>query len=301
MARFPWTLLRLLGFAAGLFTTTAAFGVDPAATTESQQLLYAFRFDGLRLGDVLVGLHRSDIDYRTELRGRARGILRIFDNFRTDLIGEGQISGSPAHFQPTGFRRAWAVGHAGSMMTVTFDTTTHLATSRERLFNPATGEDMAPAKHGRERDPLPVAKRTDVLDPLSAFVIGRDLLRQDWTNSSVTRERRLSVFDGRHRYDVVVTSDAVRSENIDGTPQRVVPVLARVEPAAGFDTSLAAHTREGSGRILFSADERFLPLQVSVGNSLGHGTFTLIADCRDDRAPCDALIEKSRIWDTPSH
>ena len=46
---------------------------------------------------------------------------------------------------------------------------------------------------------------------------------------------------------------------------------------------------EGDGKILFSADDRLLPVQIMVGNSLGVGVMNLVADCRVEAAACDAF------------
>ena len=191
------------------------------------------------------------------------------------------------------------MGHTGSVMTVAFDPGTRVATSSERLFNPATGAALPPDRHERQRLPLPEAKRTGVLDPMTAVIVARDRIRRGWSDGGAMPAFRLPVFDGRHRYDVVVTPGAVIVERIAGKSRRIVPVTTAVEPAAGFEASMAKHARQSRGRVVFSADEAFIPLEVVAGNTLGRGVFTLIADCRSDPAPCDALAEKSRIAGAP--
>jgi hypothetical protein len=265
-----------------------------ATIHEDERLLYSFKFDGLPVGDVLIAVQSSDATYRGELRGRMRGPLRIFGDFRTDLVGQGEL-GDARRFVPELFTRAWAVGGFASIMTISFDHSTDVATSQEHLFNPRTGKDLPPRHAQKVRRPLPEAKRTATLDPMSAVLIARDRLKANWLSGNATADFRLPIFDGRHRYDVIVTPGAVTDERVAGSERRVLPVTAQVEPAAGFEADTAVHTREAKGRVVFSADERFLPLQVVAGNSLGIGVFTLDVDCHSNPAPCDAVTEHSRI------
>jgi hypothetical protein len=213
------------------------------------------------------------------------------------------IDSPPIRLQPEEFHRAWATAQWGSIMVVTFDPIAHAVSSQERLFNPVTGEDIPFEnlpwnRHKKAARPPQTVGRIDALDPMAAFIAARDLIRQSWQTGGPTGVGiRLSIFDGRHRYDVVIKRESAKDEDLHGVIHRVVPVTVKTEPTGGFEADMAKHTREGEGRVLFSADARFLPLQVIVANSLGTGVFNLTADCAKDSVPCDALAAESRILD----
>ena len=42
-------------------------------------------------------------------------------------------------------------------------------------------------------------------------------------------------------------------------------------------------------REFWGVDDRLLPMQIMIGNSLGVGVMNLAADCRRDPAPCEAF------------
>ena len=121
---------------------------------------------------------------------------------------------------------------------------TRVASAQEHLFDPRTGKDLPPNPRRRLKV-LPEAKRIDVLDPMTGFIAGRDLIRKSWLAGTPATGFRLPIYDGRHRYDVVLSRGAVRDEKVGNVVHRVVPVTARVEPAGGFEGDMAKHTREG--------------------------------------------------------
>jgi hypothetical protein len=131
---------------------------------------------------------------------------------------------------------------------------------------------------------VPEALRAGAVDPVTAFIAAR---RQ--VLDSGQREVRVPIYDGRRRYDIISTVGKPRTATIKNQPREVVPVISRVEPVFGFEPDSEDRMREAKGTTLFSADERFLPVQIIVGNDLFSSVMNLVAECTADPTPCDAI------------
>ncbi len=90
---------------------------------------------------------------------------------------------------------------------------------------------------------------------------------------------RVPVFDGQRRYDVVGTTTAPRDVTINEKQYNVITVNATVVPIAGFSPRGEERMLESRGKLLFTADERFVPVQVTIENEFLSGVMNLSADC----------------------
>jgi len=271
----------------------------PLSAAEHERLLYTVQFRGFRIGEVVIGLDQSSGQYRSEMHAQARGLAKVFNNFQARLFGEGHVGeqSTPA-LRPAHFWREWGGRRWAQQMTVSFDPATNEAVPTERIFNPATGqaikrEDL-PGRRKKPPPPVSMEHRFHVLDPMTAFITGRDMMRLAWRENT-TQTFRLPVYDGQRRYDVIIEMAPTQTEKIGGTAYNVIPATTRMEPIGGFDEKMAKRSREGKGRIVFSADDRFLPLQISMGNSLGRGMFTFAADCKTSPDVCTGFAEAADV------
>ncbi|MCB2109152.1 MAG: DUF3108 domain-containing protein [Rhodobacteraceae bacterium] len=279
--------------------------LSPAqAETQRERLLYEIMLGGLHIGDSMVTFSQSPDAYRTSLSMTSRGMLQWMQNFSAGVSSEGQLVGSATDAitpVPLTYRRAWTAPEMASTMTMHFDPRTGLATSEEKLFNPATGATLTPEDMpwNTRRSPLPDVPeklRLGAMDPVAAFVSARLAIR-DAGKSEV----RVPIYDGRRRYDIISTASTPRSYTIRDQTHDVVPVTSRVEPVFGFEPDAEDRMREGEGKVLFSNDERFVPLQVILGNSMFSSVMNLVADCERDPAACAAITETTEDGETASN
>jgi hypothetical protein len=281
---------RSLAISCALIGTLGAASVCQAAPEQDERLIYVMQFGGLTIADVMITLTETPDHYQTTVKLRSRGLLSLFHNFNADLAGDGGFADGGRQVVPASYDRNWTTDVVSSQLSVAYDPTTRLATSQEKLFNPLTGapksaNDVPWNRHHEKRVEVPADKRTQVVDPLAAFIGVRELIRA----GSGTAGFKMPIYDGLRRYDIVGTIEAPREITVNDQSRRVITVKGRVEPLVGFDDEFRDRVHDGDGKILLTADERLLPVQIMVGNTLGVGVMNLAADCRIDPAPCEAF------------
>ena len=163
-----------------------------------------------RLGIETVGLAESlsGLTVRAESWGRTRGADLAPSRFDADTRGKDGESRLAVEFAPT--------APAHTVLDVT-----------RRLAGAGDGDDDGP------RPPVPPELRTGTLDPLTALMeLGRRAT-QAAEGHGPTRFV-LPVYDGRQRYDAVVTVKGPGSTAVDDRTLAGVAVEVGVTPRAGF-------------------------------------------------------------------
>lgn len=282
-------------FLAVLSLSSSPFAEEMAAVPgQSERLAYNLKVGGLHVADFLAGFDENASGYRTTLTMKTRGMARWFQDFRAELAGEGKIliqSGVGPTPVPRQFDRAWAAEEIAASLTIAYDPLTGLARPEERLFNPLTGEDLSykDLEWNRDREqppPVPDDLRTGVFDPIAAFVAARGQIHHNQQ-----REFRVPIYDGRRRYDLVGEVEPMRAFWIGGEEVDLIPVIARVDPVFGFDHERTETMQDSEGKLLFSTDGRFIPVQVILEGRAFTSVMNLTADCRKDSAPCEQIAE----------
>ena len=261
---------------------------------QSERLAYNLKIGGIHIADFLAEFDESDTSYRTMLTMETKGLARWFQDFRAEVTGFGTMSmetGRGPVPVPRQFDRAWAASEIAASLTIAYDPVTGLALPEERIFNPLTGEDIAleDMEWNRDRDPPPPVPddlRMGVFDPMAAFVAARRHILNTGDN-----EFRIPIYDGRRRYDLVGEVEAPRSFWIKSQDVELVPVLAGIDPVFGFDEERMDRIREGRGRLLFSPDHRFIPVQVVLEGMPLPSVMNLTADCREDQLTCQQIAQ----------
>jgi len=256
---------------------------------QSERLAYDLKIGGIHVADFIAEFDESASSYRTALTMETKGFARWLQDFRAELTSGGTITiqtGQGPTPVPQYFDRKWAALETASTMTIAYDGITGLASKDERLFNPITGEDIAfeDLYWNRNQEvptPVPDSMRTGVLDPMAAFVAARSQIiysgREDF---------RVPIYDGRRRYDLVGTVESPRMYWIKGKEVELIPVVAGIEPVFGFNQRRKETMRESFGKILFSTDERFIPIQVIIEGTTLTSVMNLTADCHADLPAC---------------
>jgi hypothetical protein len=260
---------------------------------QSERLAYSMMVGGLHVGDAIVDLNQDSDRYSTGLKVTARGIAKALREFRADLASEGgfKTEGSVPHPVPATFRRDWSGAEIDSSMTMTYDPVTRATTKQERFVSRETGEEVAredlpwnknDSKREQEEEKkrqVPEDMRIDTLDPMAAFIAARhQVMAQGATKAPV--KFRVPVYDGQRRYDIVGTTTVPRTTTINDKTYSVITVNTTLVPVAGFSERGEERMRASRGKLLFTADERFIPVQVTIENEFLSGVMNLTGDCK---------------------
>ncbi len=279
--------------------TAAAIAAPAKAAPTQERLAYELMLGGLHVGDAMVSLDETPDGYKAGLKMAATGALRWVRAMRSSLESEGtlgpnSLNGVP---QPVSYRKEWVSGEFAETMTMTFDPATRTATTTSKVFNPTTGaalahEDLPWNKDGRgKKKPVPDDLRTNVFDPMAAFVAAREQLvaKGALTASGAPKNFRVPIYDGSRRYDIVGKADAVRTVNIDGEDKQLLPVTGKLEPVFGFNAKSEERMRGVDGKIYFTPDGKFIPVQIIVSGEVFTAVMNLAADCKADNTKCSAI------------
>ncbi len=270
-----------------------------AADMQSERLVYNIMVGGLHIGNTMIGLNQTEAGYTTEMKVTAGGLAKWVRDFRSEMKGEGRFGEGAGKPLPAVYSRQWSNGEIAGDLTMTFDAGTREAAVQERYFNPETDKDIAYDQlpwndPGEKPRPLPPAKmRTDVLDPMAAFIAARGQLMAQGLAGGKAKIFRVPIYDGRRRYDIVGRAEAARDVEIGGVERSVIPVIAKLEPVYGFGRKSQERMQESEGKFMFSNDARFIPLQLVVSNEFLSGVMNLTADCSVNAAPCDTFGQKT--------
>lgn len=286
-------------FLAFLTVTLAITGASSSAHAEtlnsqSERLAYNLKVGGLHVADFIAEFDENETGYQTTLTMETRGMARWFQDFRAEVKGNGTFiieTGQGPTPVPRQFDRAWAAEQISSSLTIAYDPITGMAQPQERTFNPQTGEAIAIEDLDWNRDrkapePVPDAMRVGVFDPMAAFVAARGQIVHHRRNTF-----RIPIYDGRRRYDLVGRVEAPRLFWIGGQDVELVPVVATVEPVFGFDRERTETMQDSGGKILFSPDDRFIPMQVILEGRAFTSVMNMTADCQVDMATCDQITD----------
>ncbi len=278
----------------GLFLSVLMLAAPAAAAPASERLAYELMLGGLHVGDAMVVLDESPTGYKAGLKMAATGALKWVRAMRSSLESEGTFGPVP---QPSTYRKEWVSGEFAETMTMTFDPATRTASTTSKLFNPTTGaaiaaEDLPWNKEGRsKKKPVPGDLRTNVFDPMAAFVAAREQLiaKGVLTPSATPKNFRVPIYDGSRRYDIIGKADPVRAVSINGEEKELLPVTGKLEPVFGFNAKSEERMRGVDGKIYFTPDGKFVPVQIIVSGELFTAVMNLAADCKADNSKCAAI------------
>jgi Protein of unknown function (DUF3108) len=207
---------------AGGIAAAGAFLVDPQAVLSQGRLEATYRvtLGGLPFGRGTWSIDIRDGEYTAAASGTTAGILRLFNKGQGASSAHGTlVQGQPA-----------SVSYASSVQTDKKYDEIHMlisgGTVKEFIAEPPT----IPTP---DRVPLTEAHRRGVADPMTAALIR--VAGSGDTFAPETCQRKLSIFDGRMRYDLRLAFkrlDKVRSEK--GYQGTAVVCAVYFSPVAGY-------------------------------------------------------------------
>ena len=162
--------------------------VTPARAQGQFEGVYTLSMAGLPIGKLTWRAHIGATDYTTSVSGRAVGIFTIL------LSGDGNVL----------VKGTMKDGRPQPLTYTSTDTRENEKTSVNITFDGSKVRDLKVIEPPPESDRVPItdAHKSDVIDPLSAFLIPGT--RSDGLAPS-SCQRTLPVFDGRRRFDLALS------------------------------------------------------------------------------------------------
>lgn len=270
---------------------------------QNERLAYSLMVGGLHVGDAVVTLSQDSDSYTSGLKLTAGGVAKWVREFRADLSGEGTFTTKEDVVTPlpSSYRRDWSGSEIDSSLLMTYDPATRLTSTKERYIQRETGEELSYDElpwnkndKGRDRKkPVPENQRSGAMDPMAAFIAARHQVMAQGAHKAPVKFR-VPVYDGQRRYDIVGTSSAPRGVTINDKSYNVITVNTTLVPIAGFSPRGEERMQESRGKILFTADERFIPVQVTIENDLITGVMNLKGDCNVTPEACAPATQEAK-------
>ena len=260
---------RLMRFLAVAVLMLGMAGSLQAAQETPLELRYGLYWGGVRLATLDLHHELAPDGYQSGLSIETVGLIERLAKYRAEANAAGE-------------RRRF-----GSLVPVTFSTkykTRKKSRSAVIQFDPLTGDvvDLRIEKRGKpDGTDVPKELQHDVVDPLTAFLSLRDELARARIDGRGAFEA--AVFDGRRRYDVEARVTGGERVKISGRSWTAIRVELDVLPIVGFDDDDLQEVGVDEDErlrleVMFSDDERLLPLQVTTLDTTIAGTIRLLED-----------------------
>lgn len=251
-----------------MMSAGSARAADAQVADAQVEVEYTLHIAGLQLATFGLSGDFSKVRYQISGKGESAGLARLIASFNGWTKSAGAISGDnirPAtyslDFSANRKRQAVEMGFTGG-------TVQELA-----VYPPEPPSPLA--------IPVTLQHRAGVLDPVSAVVL--PIPPGEITGNSVC-DRRLPIFDGRHRYDLVLSFKRVEAVPVAGHPNETTNIFVckiKYFPIAGHKpkkeaTEYWAHAEDIE---LWLAPIRsagvFIPYRALMPTPIGQATFAL--------------------------
>ncbi len=257
------TCVLISGTLALALLATLARATDDAPL----DLRYGVYWAGLQIATLKLKHEVAPAGYSAKLMIETVGLTEQLVRYRALTQAAGEVDRDRS-LLPVSFSSEYATRKKARRAVVTFD--------------PASGDvvELAITKRGKpDRSKVPEELRKGVIDPLSAFLSIREHVAQMRPGVPF----RAPVFDGRRRYDLAARVVGEERATIAGREQPVLRVALTATFIAGADPDDLDEVTSDAGRIrlelLLSDDQRLLPLQLRLPDSLVPASIELLQDC----------------------
>lgn len=244
-------------FSCALFCALVVGG----AHAQEAQIHYRISLAGLQVGKATLVSAVKGADYDLKLNAATVGLATSF----TKGSGAAAARGAMGAQDPAtnGFSLSVQNGHEGR----TFQVAAAAGAVRQ-----VTIEPPFPELNENDRVPLQAQHKTGIIDPLSAFYMP---VRAGNALDAANCARRLPIFDGMQRFDVVLTYAETRQVKGDAYSGPVLVCNARYVPVAGHRpekkmTKFMAENKEMSAWLMpVHGGKALLPYRISVKTLVG--------------------------------
>jgi Protein of unknown function (DUF3108) len=230
------------------------------AWPDSLKAGYAISLAGLSVGEASLSLSSSVANYRASLLMRLSGIAGLLTGARGAAVSSGAIVGS--HPSPFSYAITTTNGHASR--------TIRMALSGGSV---AADEVKPPVDATADRVPVTSANKVGVMDPVGALVMPAP--RPDRPLDPSGCDRKLAVFDGIARFDVLLSFARTENVSFEGYSGPAITCSARYVPIAGHRTSLKSTTFMADNREMevtlapVAGTQLLVPVKISVRTLFG--------------------------------
>ena len=213
----------LLGLWVAAFAVTLAAAQSRAVETTDFRASYAITLGGTVIGRASAESTFTGSSYEAEIKGSTSGMSRMVTDATAEFSGAGRIAGK--RVLPSSFELE--TNENG------FGTHVQMAMNAGRVTRLVAVPSLSQAP---DRIPVKESDKTDVVDPLSAFLVPMD--KPGLPLGRLACSRRIKVFDGWQRFDVELYFKGMKA--VDGGADtyagQVVVCGARFIPVAGHRT-----------------------------------------------------------------
>jgi hypothetical protein len=233
-----------------------------AGDTTTLKATYAISIAGITLGRAEAESRFSGNGYAAAIVGSTSGVSRLVSDASARLTGNGHILGSevrPATYE---------------MATVENGFSTHV-TMAMRQGTVTSVVALPELAEAADRVPVTAAHKTDVVDPLSAFLVPLD--RPGTPSGHRACNRTVKVFDGWTRYDVQLSYKETKA--IDGGADTYSGIIivcgARYVPVAGHRSTRKAVQEMANNKRLevwlapVAGVPVLVPFRILIGTNIG--------------------------------
>lgn len=257
---------RASAFVAGLcgagIAAILADGPAHAVDTATLKATYAISIAGITVGRAEVESRFSGNGYAAAIVGATSGISRLVSDASARLSGNGHILGSEV--RPATYEMATVENGFSTHVTMAM----HQGTVTSVVALPELAE-------AADRVPVTAAHKTDVVDPLSAFLVPLD--RPGTPSGHSACNRTVKVFDGWTRYDVQLYYKETKA--IDGAADTYSGIIivcgARYVPVAGHRSTRKAVQEMANNKRLevwlapVAGVPVLVPFRILIGTNIG--------------------------------
>ncbi len=250
-----------------LFLTFAPFSAN-AAVPELTPLNYTTRYDvtvgGITIGRIRINTHEDTFSYRMSVDTKTSGLV----NFFAPLESIARVAGSVINGEHRARTYTSLAKKDGKdknrRVEVTYDPAGNILTQMR-----------VPDQTGW-RPEVPLEKANEAKDPMTGFMVLRQTLRNAMAQEQ--REASTLTYDGARLARMTLKVVSRAKIEIQGKYVDAINAVVTREPIDGYTPKELKKYKEGDPviHVYFSADERLMPLQVTLGLSYATVRATLV-------------------------
>lgn len=257
-AVLPVAVAVVLAFAGPALIPTPAAAVDKTSGLSDVDLSYKIYVGGFHVADIQLDLDLAPENYDIAAKVKTSGMVGRMFPWWMQAYSRGEIVGAGVMPVTAGQRNSWKGRERFLDMTFT-DGVARIAR-------------IAPKPESDDRDNVPVAMRTGVVDLASAIV---SIIRK--MDGDDTCSAKVAVFDGRRRYDLIARPDGAEKLRPSGYTPFVgdtVNCMMSIHKKVGFKkTDKSGWNDEGrQARVWMGkafSDVPPVPIRITLNTPLG--------------------------------